>query len=74
MVNPGGADGLLHGNSHFFLIQLEGVAITAAYAFVVSVVLLKAVDLFVGLRTTDHEERVGLDLIEHRESAYTIID
>jgi Amt family ammonium transporter len=74
VVNPGGADGLLHGNSHLFLIQLEGVAITAAYAFVVSVVLLKAVDLFVGLRTTDHEERVGLDLIEHRESAYTIID
>lgn len=74
MVNPGGANGLLHGNPHFFLIQWEGMAITAAYAFVVTIVLLKAVDMFAGLRTTDHEERVGLDLIEHRESAYTLID
>lgn len=74
LVNKTGANGLLHGNPKFFLTQVLGVAITAAYAFVVSLILLKVVDALAGLRTNDHEERVGLDLVEHRESAYTLID
>ena len=73
-MNPDGMNGLFYHNPGSFLIQLKGVLITAIYSFVVSVVLLKLVDMFVGLRTTEHEERVGLDLIEHRESAYTLID
>jgi Amt family ammonium transporter len=40
----------------------------------ISFVLLKVIDLVVGLRVGEHEERVGLDLTEHREVAYTLVD
>ena len=44
------------------------------FSFVASTVLLKIVDRIVGLRVTEQEERIGLDLTQHRESAYTMID
>ena len=73
-VNPAGADGLLHGNPGQFLIQFKAVAITVVYSFVGSYLLLKLVDVLVGLRVTEENERIGLDLTEHREVAYTLID
>jgi ammonia channel protein AmtB len=36
--------------------------------------LLKLVDALVGLQATDHEERVGLDIVDHSETAYTVLD
>jgi Amt family ammonium transporter len=44
------------------------------YSFVASLILFKIVDFVVGLRVTDHEESVGLDLTQHREAAYTQLD
>ncbi len=73
-VNSAGANGLFYGNPAQFLIKIKAVAITIAYSFVVTFVLLKLVDLTLGLRATEHEERVGLDLSEHRETGYTLID
>jgi ammonium transporter, Amt family len=73
-ANPNGVDGLLAGNPMQLLIQLKAVAITMVYSFVVSIILFKFVDLVTGLRVTDHEERVGLDLTQHREAGYTVID
>ncbi len=73
-VNPAGADGLLYGNPALLWIQVKAVIITVVYSFVVGIVLLKAVDIVMKLRVTEHEERVGLDLTQHREAAYTIID
>ncbi len=73
-VNPAGADGLLYGNPAQFVIQVKAVLVTAVYSFVVGIVLLKAVDIVMKLRVSEHEERVGLDLTQHREAAYTIID
>ena len=70
----GGFDGLLHGNPGQFLIQLKAVAITVVYSLVVSFILLKLVDKLMGLRVTEHEERVGLDLTQHKETGYTTID
>ncbi|HEY5529290.1 MAG TPA: hypothetical protein VIL51_07595, partial [Thermoleophilia bacterium] len=35
--------------------------------------LLKLVDKLIGLRVTEDEERIGLDLTQHKESAYTIL-
>jgi Amt family ammonium transporter len=40
----------------------------------VTFILLKLVDKLMGLRVTEHEERVGLDLTQHREAGYTTID
>ena len=73
-VNPAGNDGLLYGNPALLWIQIKAVVITIAYSFVVGIVLLKAVDIVMKLRISEHEERVGLDLTQHREAAYTIID
>jgi ammonia channel protein AmtB len=50
------------------------VLIAVIYSFAVGAVLLKFVDVVLKLRVTEHEERVGLDLTQHREAAYTIID
>ena len=73
-VNPAGNNGLFYGNPGLFLIQLKAVVVTIVYSFIVSWVLLKLVDAFMGLRVSEDEERIGLDLTQHRESGYTMLD
>lgn len=73
-VNSAGANGLFYGNPAQFIIQLKAVAITVAYSGVVSFVLLKLVDFVIGLRATEQAERIGLDLTDHRETGYTLLD
>jgi Amt family ammonium transporter len=74
LVNPAGADGLFYGNPRQFIVQLEATVLTMVFSFVASYILLKIVDRIVGLRVIEQEERIGLDLTQHRESAYTTID
>ncbi len=69
-VNAGGANGLLAGNPGFLGTQLFGVAVVAAYAFLVSMVLLKMLDVILGLRVSPESEIEGLDRSEHSETAY----
>ena len=69
-VNPSGADGLLLGNGAQLLKQLIGVITVGAYAFAVTWILGKLVDVTVGLRVGQSEETVGLDLSQHGERAY----
>jgi Amt family ammonium transporter len=73
-VNSAGADGLFYGNPVQLWIQLKAVAVTAVYSLVVTYVLLKLIDKVLGLRVSEQEERIGLDLTQHREAAYTILD
>ena len=73
-VNSAGANGVFYGNPALFLIQLKVVLVTAVYSLVVSFVLLKLVDWLIGLRVTETEERVGLDLTQHWEAGYTLLD
>jgi Amt family ammonium transporter len=73
-VNPAGNDGFFYGNPGLLLIQLKAVLVTIVYSFIVSWVLLKLVDVVMGLRVSEDEERIGLDLTQHRESGYTILD
>jgi len=51
-----------------FLIQLKGVAVTVVYGFVASYIILKIVDVVIGLRVTEEQEREGLDISLHGES------
>jgi len=69
-VNPKGVDGLLHGNPAFLGVQALGVLVVALYAFVISWLLFKLVDLTIGLRLPAEDEVTGLDLSEHSETAY----
>jgi Amt family ammonium transporter len=50
------------------LIQAKGVAVTLVYGFVVSFVILKIIDVTIGLRVTEEQEREGLDISLHGES------
>jgi Amt family ammonium transporter len=50
------------------LIQAKGVAVTVIYGFVVSYLILKVIDMTIGLRVTEEQEREGLDISLHGES------
>jgi Amt family ammonium transporter len=64
----GGTSGLIEGNAGQVLSQLFGVAIVVGYDVVVSLVLLKIIDMVVGLRVDVEIERDGLDLALHGET------
>ena len=66
----GGTDGLLHGNSVLFIENIIGVVAAAIYSFVVTFVILKAIDVTIGLRVSDDEESEGLDTNLHGEEGY----
>jgi Amt family ammonium transporter len=52
------------------MIQATGVGVTLVWSGVVAFVAYKIVDIFVGLRVAEDEEREGLDIVSHGESAY----
>ncbi len=54
-----------------FLIQAKGVGLTIVWSGVVSLVAFKIVDLVIGLRVSEEEEREGLDITSHGETAYS---
>lgn len=62
--------GLLYGNVHQFTVQIMAAGVAVAYAFVVTYVLAKIVDSVMGLRVSEDEEYVGLDIAQHGEKAY----
>lgn len=76
-ANPGvGRNGLFYGagGAAQLLTQIKAVGITVVFSFVMAVILFRVVDVLIGLRVSDHAERVGLDLTQHKEAGYTVID
>ena len=74
-INPDGANGLLYGGgSSQLLVQLLTVLVAIVFSAVGTLILLKITDLLVGLRVTKREENIGLDLTQHHEVGYTLID
>jgi Amt family ammonium transporter len=69
-VNPSGVGGLLAGNSKLILAQLISVVAAGLYSFVVTLVILLVVKALVGVRVSEGEEEIGLDISEHGEVAY----
>lgn len=74
VVNPGARDGLLMGNPQQFFIQLKCAVITFVYCAVMTWIICRVVDKAVQMRVKESEEVMGLDLSQHHERAYTIID
>ncbi len=56
--------------SHQLLVQAEGVVITIVWSGIVAAICYKIVDLVIGLRVPEEEEREGLDITSHGETAY----
>ena len=64
--------GLVDGNGGQVTNQLLGVGISWAIAIVGSFIILKVVDVVVGLRVTSEQETMGLDLSMHGEEGYNL--
>jgi Amt family ammonium transporter len=71
-INPAGNDGLLNGNPGLLVTQLIAVGATILFAMVGTAVIVTIVKATIGLRVTTEEERMGLDLSQHSESAYVL--
>ncbi|HKG27363.1 MAG TPA: ammonium transporter [Thermomicrobiales bacterium] len=71
-INPAGADGLVFGGGEQFVKQIVTVAIVVAFAGAASWVILKVIDLAIGLRVPEQEEVLGLDSTTHGELAYQL--
>jgi ammonium transporter, Amt family len=65
-----GVSGLIDGNAHQLLVQIIGVVVASAYAFIVTLLILKVVNIFVPVRVSEAEEIKGLDVSIHKEVAY----
>lgn len=70
LVNKSGQNGLLYGNPHLFLVQLIAVGATVAYSLIGTAIILGILKFFVRLRLDPKDEKRGIDILEHGESAY----
>ncbi|MGD0459713.1 MAG: ammonium transporter [Terriglobia bacterium] len=64
--------GLIDGNAHQLLNQLVGIGFAWVLAIVGTLIILKVVDLVVGLRVPTEQEIQGLDLSQHGEEGYNL--
>ncbi|HEY4619362.1 MAG TPA: ammonium transporter [Nitrospirota bacterium] len=70
-INPAGADGLFFGNPGQLGIQVIATVVSAIFSFVATFVILKVIDLIIGIRVQEEDEIMGLDLSQHNETGYT---
>jgi ammonium transporter, Amt family len=70
LIMPNGPVGWLYGNPAQLGIQAFGIAVAAAFAFVVSIAIFKIIDKTIGLKVSDEEEEAGLDITQHAEKAF----
>jgi Amt family ammonium transporter len=73
-INDAGGDGLFFGNAAQLGVQAIAVLATLVYSGVGTFIIYKVLDAVIGMRVSEHEENIGLDLTQHRESAYTLIE
>ena len=66
----GGTGAADYAMLHQLWVQAEGVLITLVWSAVVSLLAFVLVDKLIGLRVSEEDERVGLDISSHGESAY----
>jgi Amt family ammonium transporter len=70
-VNAGGANGLFYGNPSQFFRQLGASLVVIVFAFTVTYVTAKVLDIVMGIRVSRNAEEAGLDISEHAERAYS---
>jgi Amt family ammonium transporter len=64
----GGTAGVLEGNTGQLWIQFEGILATILWCAIATAIILKLIDLTIGLRVSEEDERQGLDQSLHGES------
>ena len=63
-------DGLIYGETRLFVAQIVSIVITIGIAILGTVICANVVKIFTPLRVNDYDEKIGLDLSQHGESAY----
>jgi Amt family ammonium transporter len=71
-VNAAGADGLLRGNPGQLGVQFLAVGATLAYSLIATLVILRVLDWVMGLRVSEEEEKMGLDISQHGERVHAL--
>ncbi len=71
-INAAGNNGLFFGNPKQLLIQVIAVIATWVFAFVGTLIILSVLKAIMGLRVTEEEEIMGLDLSQHNEKSYSL--
>ncbi|MGI8891373.1 MAG: ammonium transporter, partial [Chthoniobacterales bacterium] len=69
-MNAAGADGLLAGGTHFFVVQCLAVIGASLYAFLFTYAMLAVINLFTTVKVSESDEDLGLDASLHGEQAY----
>ena len=69
-VNASGADGLIHGGTHFFVMQVGATLGACIYAFIFTWIMLFIINKITPVRVSDTDEESGLDASLHGETAY----
>jgi Amt family ammonium transporter len=71
-VNADGRDGLFLGDASTLGIQVVSIVATWLFAAVATWVILRILDAAMGLRVSNEDEQMGLDLTQHNEAGYTL--
>jgi Amt family ammonium transporter len=71
-VNADGRDGLLLGDASTLGVQVVAIVATWLFAAVVTWIILRILDAAMGLRVSNEDEQMGLDLTQHNEAGYTL--
>ncbi len=74
VVNPQGADGLFNGNSALLFTQIKCALFAVGYCAAMTWLVCFVTNKIIPMRVTAEEEILGLDLSQHHERAYTILD
>jgi Amt family ammonium transporter len=72
-INSAGS-GVFDGNPGQFMIQVKACALTTVFSFVMTWIICLVIDKTIGMRAASEDEVIGLDLSQHHERAYTILD
>ncbi|HOP63315.1 MAG TPA: ammonium transporter [Spirochaetota bacterium] len=70
----GGTDGLFYGNQSQLTVQAISVVVAVLFSAVGTYIIYKISDALIGMRVEDREEKIGLDLTQHHEAGYTLMD
>jgi Amt family ammonium transporter len=71
-INSATTGGILFGNFNLIGVQLLAIVVVGIYAFIMTLVIAKVIDIIVGLRVRDDHEVQGLDINLHEESGYRL--
>ena len=72
LINPDGANGLIFGGAHLLKVQIISTIACVLFAFLATLVILKIIDLTLGLRVSEIQEMQGLDISQHGENCYRL--